>query len=379
VREQLECIELCLGVDEERANSLWVRIKGQAHKRDSAVGLYYRPPDQEEEVDEAFYTQLEVASQSQALVLMRDFNHPDICWEDHTARHRQSRRFLQNIDDNFLTQEVDEPTRRGVLLDLVLTNKEGLVEDVKVGGSFGCSDHEMVEFRTLHGGSRAINRITTLDFRRAKFGLFKDLLRGIPSVRALEGRGVQESWSLFKYHFIHAQDWCIPLSMKSSKGVRRPAWMSKELLVKLKWTFVYKMRKEGQATWEEYRNIVRVCREAMRKAKVHLELNLTRDVEDKKDFFKYISSKWKTRENVGPLLKQVGAQVTEDAEKVEFLNAFFASVFTVKAGPQASQSLEPREKAWKKEDLPLVEEDQVRDHLSELDTHISMDLDEIHP
>ena len=38
--------------------SLWVRIKGQAHTGDITVGVYYRPPDQEEEADEAFYRQL---------------------------------------------------------------------------------------------------------------------------------------------------------------------------------------------------------------------------------------------------------------------------------------------------------------------------------
>jgi len=75
---------------------------------------------------------------------------------------------------------VEEPTRKGALLDLILTNKEGLVEDVKVGGRLGCSNHEMVEFRILRGRSRAISRIKTLDFRRAKFGLFKELLGGIP-------------------------------------------------------------------------------------------------------------------------------------------------------------------------------------------------------
>jgi len=155
------------------------------------VGVYYRTPDQEEEVDEAFYRQLQAASQSQALVLMGDFSHPDISWEDHTARQAQRRRFLQSIDDNFLMQVVEEPTRKGALLDLVLTNKEGLVEDVKVGGRLGCSDHEMVESRILRGGSRAISRIKTLDLRRAKFGLFKELLGGIPWARALEGRGTK--------------------------------------------------------------------------------------------------------------------------------------------------------------------------------------------
>jgi len=121
--------------------------------------VYYRPPDQEEQIDEAFYMQLQAAPQSQALVLMGDFNHPDISWEDHTARQEQSRRFLQSIDDNFLMKVVEEPTRKGALLDLVLTNKKGLVENVKVGGRLGCSDNEMVEFRILRGGSTAISRI----------------------------------------------------------------------------------------------------------------------------------------------------------------------------------------------------------------------------
>jgi len=31
---------------------------------------------------------------------------------------------------------------------------------------------------------------------------------------------------------------------------------------------------------EEYRNVVRACRDATRKAKVHLELNLARDVKN---------------------------------------------------------------------------------------------------
>ncbi|GAB0208992.1 mitochondrial enolase superfamily member 1 [Grus japonensis] len=278
-------------------------------------------------------------------------------------------------------QVVEEPTRRGVLLDLVLTNKEGLVGDVKDGGSLGCSGHEMVEFRILHGRSRAISRTTTLDFRRANFGLFKDLLGRIPWVKVLEGKRAQESWSIFRHHFLRAQDQCIPKNRKTSKGGRRPAWMSKELLEKLKGKKeAYRMWKKGLPTWEEYRNVVRECRDATRKAKAHLELNLAGEVKDnKKGFFKYISRKRKTRENVGPLLNEVGALVMEDTEKAELLNAFFASVFTAKASPQETQTLEVGEKVQRKEDLPLVEEDQVREHLGKLDIHKSTGPDGMHP
>ena len=81
---------------------------------------------------------------------------------------------------------------------------------MKAGSRLGYSDHEMVQFRILSRGSRVTSRLKTLDLRRANVGLFKELLGGILWARALEGRGVQECWSLFKHHFLHAQERCIP-------------------------------------------------------------------------------------------------------------------------------------------------------------------------
>ena len=112
----------------------------QANKADILLGVYYRPPNQDEEADEVFYKRLAEVSQSLALVLVGDFNLLDICWKYNTA---QSRRFLECVQDNFLTQLVDEPTRVGVSLGLLFTNREGLVGDVVVGGRLGPSDREM--------------------------------------------------------------------------------------------------------------------------------------------------------------------------------------------------------------------------------------------
>lgn len=72
---------------------------------------------------------------------------------------------MQSTDGNFLTQMVNQPMRRYVLMDLVLTNKEGLAGGVKAGGRPGCSDQKITEVRILHGGSRATSRIARLDFR----------------------------------------------------------------------------------------------------------------------------------------------------------------------------------------------------------------------
>ncbi|GAB0203333.1 hypothetical protein GRJ2_002798900 [Grus japonensis] len=206
VNDQLECMELHLGMDEELTESFWVRIKGRAGAGDILVGVCYRSPYQEDRAEEALYRQIGAASHSQALVLMGDFNHSDICWRDNTAGHKQSRRFLECVDDNFLLQVIEEPTRRGAMLDLILTNKEGLVGNVKLKGSLGCSDHEMVEFRIFRAARRARSKLTTLDFRRADFGPFRDLLGRVRWAKALEGRGAQDSCLIFKDHLLQAQE-----------------------------------------------------------------------------------------------------------------------------------------------------------------------------
>ncbi|GAB0204631.1 hypothetical protein GRJ2_002928700 [Grus japonensis] len=245
------------------------------------------------------------------------------------------------------------------MLDLIFTNKEGLVGDVKLKGSLGCSDHVMVEFRILRAARWAHSKLTTLDFRRAGFGLFRDMLGRIPWDKALEGRGAQDSWLIFKDHLLQAQERCIPTKRKSSKTTKRPPWMNKEVLGKVKQKKeACRGWKQGQVAWEEYRETVPAAREQVRKAKALIEISLAKDVKDnKKSFYRYVSDKRRTRENVGPLWNETGDLVTQDVEKAEVLNDFFASVFTGKCLSHTVQVTEGRD--WEDAEPPTVGEDQV--------------------
>ena len=52
---------------------------------------------------------------------------------------------------------------------------------------------------------------------------------------------------------------------------------------------MYRKWKQGCVGWEEYRAVVHVCRDRIRKANAQVELNLARDVKDnKKGFYRYI-------------------------------------------------------------------------------------------
>ncbi|KAJ7407596.1 rna-directed dna polymerase from mobile element jockey-like [Willisornis vidua] len=103
-----------------------------------------------------------------------------------------------------------------------------------------------------------------------------------------------------------------------------------------------KIQKERRNIWDVKKvaghmgglwHIFMECKDAMKKTKAHLELSLAWGIKDnKKGFYKYISSKRKTRENVGLLLNQMGVLLIEDTKAAELLNTFFASVSTAKAG-----------------------------------------------
>ncbi|RMC15026.1 hypothetical protein DUI87_07205 [Hirundo rustica rustica] len=173
VRKAFDAIDVTISNDEDEC--LWIRIKGKANKADILLEVCYRPPRQEEDVDNLFYKQLENVLGAPALVLVGDFNLPDICWELNIAERRQSRKFLECMEDNFLLQLVGEPTRGRTMLDVLLTNKDRLVGGVVIGGHLGHSDHEIVEFSIFGDVRRSINKTFILDFRRADLDLFRRL------------------------------------------------------------------------------------------------------------------------------------------------------------------------------------------------------------
>lgn len=105
--------------------------------------------------------------------------------------------------------------------------------------------------------------------------------------------------------------------------------------------------------------------------KANSELNLAREMKGiKKGFYRCISCNRGMREYANSLLSRAGELVTEDREKAEVLSALLPSVFTGKIDLQQPQVPETRGNVWSKDDLPLVEEDQVREHLDKTYTHM---------
>ena len=115
--------------------------------------------------------------------------------------------------------------------------------------------------------------------------------------------------------------------------------MSQDRLVKLKGKKdMHRQWKQGQVSWEKYRDVAQLCRDGIRKAKAQLKLNLARDTKNnKKAFYSYISQKRKVKENIPPLMNTTGKLLRMEKEKDEVVHNFFTSIFTGNVFSHTSQ------------------------------------------
>ena len=199
--------------------------------------------------------------------------------------------------------------------------------DVVARGCLGLSNHEMIEFWILGEVGRGVSKTTIMDFWRADFGLFRTLVERVPWETVLNGKGVREGWTFFKKEVLKAQQQAVPTCHKMNWRGRPPAWLNREILMGLrKKRRVHHSWKKGKATQEEYRDLIRSCREEIRKAKAQLEFNLAAVRDNKKCFYKYINNKKRANESLHLLLDAEENIATKDEENAEALNDFFASV-----------------------------------------------------
>ncbi|KAF7236526.1 Cohesin subunit psc3, partial [Varanus komodoensis] len=296
------------------------------------VNVHLQEVGQLETLEDVLTGQILRISRGRDTVIMGDFSLPDITWETHSAVTARSHRFLEAIEGGFFTLRVQEATRGGNILDLVLTNREELIDEVQIRGALDASDHSILCFEIRGLGTCSRSSTRSWDFKRANFGQLKARLRKVSWDRLQEGKQVEEGWMALKREVLEAQALTIPLVSKVGRRRRVPPWIRKEVVrgirrkrnLRRKWEL-------GQIDKRVYREEEAPCRRIPRKAKADYELRLAKNIKsNKKGFFQHVNRKRKGRQVVGPLNKEEGDPVTDMREQAQMLNDYFASVFSPK-------------------------------------------------
>ena len=118
--------------DNNSPECVWCNI--EVNKINILVGVCYRPPNTDQKCIEALISIINKASKHRCLIL-GDFNFPDLDWSD-DSKLDDDHNFVKCINNNFLYQKVDKPTRGNNILDLVFVPDNDLVNNLEVGEPF---------------------------------------------------------------------------------------------------------------------------------------------------------------------------------------------------------------------------------------------------
>eukprot|EP00057_Strongylocentrotus_purpuratus_P009185 XP_011663659.1 PREDICTED: RNA-directed DNA polymerase from mobile element jockey-like [Strongylocentrotus purpuratus] len=123
-----------------------------------------------------------------------------------------------------------------------------------------------------------------------------------------------------------------PCRTKVETKKKKPLWMCKEALAKVKKKYHAWKRYTATKHFRDYEAYIKLRNEAtkdVRSAKIKFERRLAQEIkENPKGFWNYVRSKTKVKSGISDLIKEDGSKTTSDEEKAEVLNEFFASVFT---------------------------------------------------
>ena len=137
------------------------------------------------------------------VIILGDFNTPDIDWHALTADSNFSIQLCNLIFQYNYSQVVTSPTHEhGNLLDLVITNNEDIIYDVQVHseGTFIKSDHYLVSFKlkSILNHKPDSCPITILDYFKANYDGLNQFLSSIDYSTCYQSENVEFVWSFVK-------------------------------------------------------------------------------------------------------------------------------------------------------------------------------------
>ena len=158
-----------------------------------------------------------------------DFNISEFDWTmNHPTKSSEHHNLLSDIiQDNFLNQMVDEPTRENNILDLVLTTNIDLINNLEVGEPF--SDHNSITFTiNTRTYQQRISMKENYAFNKADWIHLRSLFNYTPWYFTLEQQDINANWEAWQDLYFTAVNESIPQYRHKRKNIA--PWITKDLI-----------------------------------------------------------------------------------------------------------------------------------------------------
>ena len=340
VKENITCEEIKL--QSPFRDHVWIEISLKNNDK-LLCGCVYRSPSNDNNSTRETTSQVckvinEAANlKTSHMLIVGDFNYPRIDWENEHVDENSDvvGPFLNELQSNFLHQHITKPTRyrdgqQPHLLDLILTNEEGMINDISHNPPLGESDHECLNFtlECYHDDNHSESK-EARNFYKADYKTIRERLAQIDWETEL-----QEDFTLDYIKFTKILELCmvgcIPTfkirMKKRSMYLSKDAIRLKDLKRRLWKKFKNSNSQYDRNRYVQTKNTLRTLTRSMR---VQFESGIAGDIKTApKKFWAYVKSRTKTRSKIPTLRRADGSNAVEANDKAETLNDFFISNFT---------------------------------------------------
>ena len=296
----------------------------------------YVPPNSEVDYHNQLLSYLySIVSTMENVILVGDFNMPDICWSSLTGTSTFSNSFCDFVFEMSLSQLVMEATHiKGNILDLVLTNVENSICELSIDTSHPLvhSDHHSITFRinSVLPHPKSPSKRYYFDYSKADFDSLCDYLLDIDFEDCFHSDDVESVWSTIKSTILNAMNLFIPKLPRRSHN--HPKWFNS--VVRHRINCIRTLRKRclqhpTPYTHSKLKNLENLLQKDLIAEKSTYEKNLIESCSKGQSSknFNYLRS----LSSLGSIPTSVSLDSSTamlDQEKATLFNTFFHSVFT---------------------------------------------------
>ena len=271
------------------------------------------------------------------LILIGDFNFPDIDWDSLSGDHHHSNIFCDIVYRFNLLQYVEQPTHKmGNILDLVLSNDTDLVKDLSIDSSQNhspLSDHFKISFKVPTASPPPSGNTQSryaMNYSKADWMGLTSYLLDYDFSHFYSINDIDTLWSLLKQVLLDSAQLFVPKF--KVKATQNPKWFNSEIRHEL--NCIHSLRRAYRKSPSPANSLKldkaeSLLQDHMKQAKSQYESDLVQGLANgnSNKIYQYIRS-LKKQDSFPATMHLDATHASIDTEKASLFNKFFHSVFS---------------------------------------------------
>ena len=237
--------------------------------------------------------------------------------------------FVNFVNENNLTQLIENPTRNENILDLCISSNPNMIKNVLVHSTFSTSDHCFFSCEVNIGYVKKLRPNISYDFKRSNWDMIHLHLSLVNWHQMMQNGNVYQMWNRFKNLLEFLVFTYVPVRVICARNIA--PWLNQH---------IKKITKKKRILWHRYKlnptverkqiynNHCKYVKKEVLKAKCAYEKNkFLGKNQSPKVFYSYIDQNLNNKTSI-PMLKVNNIEINDSVGKSEALLRQYESVYT---------------------------------------------------